>query len=116
MHSRLIIEALFESVNRYTIAELKLKDGTLYAPGTDATFRWERNAPGTTLVTIQGREIRLSTSRLYKYFKVAQPPTMALLKRWMAQGVAKSVLGHRVEPDGWDPESSPSWMLVLGLI
>jgi hypothetical protein len=31
-------------------------------------------------------------------------------------GTAYSVLGETVEPDGIDPEGSPSWLLALGLI
>ena len=43
-------------------------------------------------------------------------PTFATMEKWVNDGVARSVLGKRVEPDGHDENGSPSWLLVLGLI
>lgn len=31
-------------------------------------------------------------------------------------GIAQSVLGESVEPDGFDCDGSPSWLMALGLI
>ncbi len=43
-------------------------------------------------------------------------PTVATMERWSNDGVARSVLGKLVEPDGHDEHGSPSWLLALGLI
>lgn len=43
-------------------------------------------------------------------------PSMRTLKRWVDDGIAKSIRGKRVEPDGYDSEGFPSWLLVLGII
>ena len=114
--AKTIESILSESVNRTSKAELRLKDGTVYPPGTHATFRWEQNDPKLTLVAMEGRDVRLRTVRLSKYFPVAKPPGMSVMARWDEDGIAKSVLGHKVEPDGWDFEGSPSWLLVVGMI
>jgi hypothetical protein len=38
------------------------------------------------------------------------------LREWVRDGVAESVLGERVEPDGIDEHGSPSWLLAMGLL
>ena len=43
-------------------------------------------------------------------------PSMRTLMKNEFNSVAKSVTGKRVEPDGYGPDGSPSWLLVLGLI
>ena len=46
-------------------------------------------------------------------FKV---PSMAALEKYSDDGIAKSMLGNKVEPDGYDDMGSPSWLLVVGVI
>ena len=61
-------------------------------------------------------KIMVLTTNLHKYVKGASKiPSMRSLEK-MADGIAKSVLGKRVEPDGYDPYGSPSWLLVVGII
>ena len=43
-------------------------------------------------------------------------PSLKKLENWSNDGVCQSVLGERVEPDGWDSYGSPSWLLALGMI
>lgn len=43
-------------------------------------------------------------------------PSLATLERYSDDGIAKSVFGEKVEPDGWDAHGSPSWLLVAGVI
>lgn len=43
-------------------------------------------------------------------------PSTNTLMKYDFNGVAKSVTGKRVEPDGYGPDGSPSWLLVLGLM
>lgn len=57
-----------------------------------------------------GREMKLRFRSLLK------APTMNTLERWSNDGIAKSVLGAQVEPDGHGPDGEPSWMLALGMI
>jgi hypothetical protein len=96
--------------------DLKLKDGTVYLAGDVAELSWLEAQPNITIATIHGRDIRLATTRLHKYFNIAKCPTLNTMERWSDDGVARSVLGKRVEPDGHDAYGSPSWMLVVGII
>ena len=43
-------------------------------------------------------------------------PTLTTLEKWNDSGVCKTPTGHKVEPDGYGPDGSPSWLLVLGVI
>jgi hypothetical protein len=43
-------------------------------------------------------------------------PGLKTLEKYSSEGIAKSVFGARVEPDGVDAEGSPSWLLFAGLI
>ena len=53
-------------------------------------------------------------SKWLKGFK--KTPSFKSLEKQSYDGVAKSVLGNRVEPDGFDQYGSPSWLLVAGVI
>ena len=44
--------------------------------------------------------------------KVKKPPTMNTLQKWVCDGVAKSIDGCRVEPNGTCIHGYPSWLLV----
>lgn len=59
--------------------------------------------------------INVNASRYNYYFGLGQKaPTMKTLEKWISDGIAKTVTGCRVEPDGIGPDGSPSWLLVLG--
>lgn len=45
-----------------------------------------------------------------------KPPGLAALERYSNDGIAKTCTGARVEPDGFGPDGSPSWLICLGLI
>lgn len=45
-----------------------------------------------------------------------KPPTVATMDRWVSDGVARSIDGCRVEPDGECEHGYPSWLMALGLI
>jgi hypothetical protein len=104
-------------ITKTTTAELKLKDGTVYPIGTTFELRWDKERYGTTFATTAGREVKLGTARLHKYFNVSKPPTVNTLMKWeFDSGTCKTVLGKKTEPDGTDEYGSPSWMLVMGVI
>jgi hypothetical protein len=64
------------------------------------------------MTTSDGR--RVVTSK----FKGAgiRVPSIKTLEHWVCDSVCDSVFGNQVEPDGWDHEGSPSWLLALGLV
>jgi hypothetical protein len=43
-------------------------------------------------------------------------PSMEQLEEWSNDGICESIAGNCVEPDGWDSEGTPSWLLALGMI
>lgn len=122
-------EYLEEAVARRSMLKkaFKVKNGDIVPNGTPVEVSF---IPGNNrLCSIaaeytgkSGRNYRtepLKTNVLYlhKYVKgFGKPPTMRTLEKWSDDGVAKSVTGKRVEPDGHGPDGSPSWMLVLGYI
>ena len=105
-------------ITKTTTAELKLKDGTIYPVGTVFELNWNREKHySITFATNNGREVKLSTLRLHRYFNVPKPPTLKTLEKWeFDSGTCKTVLGKKTEPDGTDEYGSPSWMLVMGVI
>lgn len=73
--------------------------------------------PNRIFVTV-GDEVKVSrTTSASNWLKgFTKSPSQKTLERWSSEGVAKSVTGHKVEPDGYGPDGSPSWMLVVGII
>lgn len=49
-------------------------------------------------------------------FKACKKPGMRSLEKWTFDSVCKSVGGKTVEPDGYDINGYPSWLLVCGII
>ena len=47
---------------------------------------------------------------------LSNPPTIALLQEWEAEGGCEATDGCWVEPDGRCEHGCPSWLLVMGLI
>jgi hypothetical protein len=99
-----------------TIKEIKLKDGTVFPVGTECEISFVGNGSPLATIKTSSRDFKVSCANLPKYFKGFKVPSMASLERYSDDGVCPSVLGKRVEPDGWDDEGSPSWLLALGLI
>lgn len=58
----------------------------------------------------------LSSNGNEKFTGLIKAPSLRNLQKQDWNGIVKTVTGQRVEPDGYGPDGSPSWMLVLGLI
>ena len=57
------------------------------------------------------------TQNLHKWVRGAtKPPGYSAMEKMAERGIAKSVLGKKVEPDGLDPYGSPSWLMALGIV
>jgi len=97
------------------LRDVKLKDGRTFAKGTVCTVAFTKSEVGTDRLQVsdsQGNS--LFKTRSYSAFWKA--PSIATMEKWTNDGVAKTVSGHRTEPDGYGPDGSPSWLLALGLI
>ena len=99
-------------------AYLKLKDGTVYPSGTSAEVVFSQRNPAVSEVIIEGRTLRLRTKGLHRHFRgFPKPPSPRTMQKWDSEGVGPTVTGQRgIEMDGYGPDGSPSWMLVLGYI
>ena len=65
----------------------------------------------------EGKPKRVSLERASKYLTgFNPPPSLNTLEKWVSDGVAKTPTGQRVEPDGFGPDGSPSWLIVMGVI
>lgn len=52
----------------------------------------------------------------YVLHKEVSIPSMRTLEKWSMDGVAKTLLGQRIEPDGHSADGCPSWLIQLGII
>ena len=100
--------------------EIKFKNGLVVPVGTSlvVTFTAGQMVANLTGGSAGGVPVslKLRCSSLPRYFSRFKEPSVMTMEKWNDEGVAKSMLGKRVEPDGYDSEGSPSWMLVMGLI
>jgi len=108
------------NMNLVNNKEIKFKNGLVIPVGTNlaVTFIAGQNVAELNGGSAGGVSVglKLRCSSLPRYFSRFKEPTTFMLEKWSDDGVAKSMLGKRVEPDGHDDEGSPSWMLVMGLI
>lgn len=98
-----------------TYKEIKFKSGDIIPAGTEVVILPIRNAterrshPFRCLVLHNGKEY--STS----YTSVIEPPSEDEVEDMMFDSIVPSIGGYDVEPDGYDPDGFPSWLLALGL-
>jgi len=102
-------------MNKTLLRDAKLKDGRTFAKGTVFSVAFAKSDKGTTYLNVSNLDgsHAFKTTRFGSFFKA---PSLATMERWSMDGVAKSVSGHRVEPDGYGPDGSPSWLLAIGVI
>ncbi len=65
-------------------------------------------------VWLQGK--RDQQQRLLHWQRQTEIPSASTLIEWSNSGIAESVNGEQVEPDGLDPSGAPSWLLFFGMI
>ena len=114
--------ALSEAKSFTTKADITSKKGVTIAKGTKVTLSWKdkdgkERASFTRLTDDSGNSVLVSTENLpTKVSGVTNAPSIATMEKWSNNGIAKSILGAKTEPDGWDSDGSPSWMLAMGMI
>lgn len=114
-----------------TKREIRLKSGVEIPKGVSATVKFlGRHQPnGTTICMVsfgwtdpdtdqnyQKEPLRVRISRLPEILTGFRVPSVSQMARMGDDGIATTPTGKRVEPDGWGPDGSPSWLLVLGMI
>jgi len=112
--------AIVYNMNLVNNKEIKFNNGLVIPVGTSVGIIFK---DGGTVCELSGGSaggipvtMKLRCSSLPRYFTKFKAPSLKTMQKWSNDGVAKSMLGQRVEPDGYDSEGSPSWMLVAGII
>ena len=93
---------------------LKLKDCSLYPKGTPVSVSVKENKPTVAVLVIAGREIKIRSISLYRYFAEFDP--VNLNSTIWTDCIVPSLTGESVEPDGWDEHGFPSGLLAAGVI
>jgi len=88
---------------------IAMKDGTTLPAGAEV-LEFLRESPSRCKV--QGKD-KVYQVRVVNAFN---RPSLDELQDAVSDGTCESVGGETVEPDGWDAEGTPSWLLVLGWI
>jgi hypothetical protein len=86
--------------------------------GTKLEVHFSEARPGKLYFEFNG-SVRVATiSNAYKNFTGFRkcPSLNSIQKMEWNDGACMTCTGHKVEPDGYGPDGSPSWMLVLGVI
>ncbi len=76
-----------------------------------------KSNPGFVYITYNN-EVKISklVNGHKNFTGISNPPSIKTLEKWSNDGIARSVTGKKVEMDGYGPDGSPSWGLVLGII
>jgi hypothetical protein len=103
------------------IKDVTLKSGVIIPKDTPVSIKWllpEENGHAVAQVLPAGFDpYKTRISSLYLSVSgFSKQPSYTTMYKWMNGGIAKSVTGQRVEPDGFGPDGSPSWMLAAGVI
>ena len=99
------------------IKDVKTKQGENFKAGTEID-KIEYDKYGLkAILHVNGLSISVSSKNLYKYVSgFKKPPSMRALEKMASDGIARSITGKKVEPDGFGPDGSPSWLIALGLV
>jgi len=99
-------------------ANISLKSGRTILQGEKCTVRWEDNQ--ATVMIVQpasfDEPVRLRTTNAPRYFEEVEAISMEELEEAVHDCTCPSILGDSVEPDGWDSQGSPSWLMAMGMI
>jgi hypothetical protein len=94
--------------------EVKLKSGRVIAKDTPCEVSIETPRQYCYIIKATLPDGSVFTSRNFStFFKI---PGIRTMHRWSDSGISRSVFGKKVEPDGFDSEGAPSWLLILGII
>lgn len=93
-----------------TQKEIKLKDGSTLPKGLEVSFIKGRDSICEVHSPEHGKPLKV---RIQSAFIT---PSMEELVEWSYDSICETPTGECTEPDGYGPDGSPSWLMVLGLI
>lgn len=84
--------------------------------GAQVNVVWDgEGKPTVTIPSLKQEPFKLGNKSIVALLG-KKVPTIATLQRWDNDGVCKTILGTKTEPDGYGHYGEPSWLLVMGLI
>jgi len=100
-----------------TKKQLNWKDGTFTPTDILVHLDFSEKTPSRVFVIDGDRVYKTKLVNAHsKFTGINKPPTMKTLQKYSWDGIAKTVTGKKTEPDGYGPDGSPSWMLVMEII
>lgn len=86
--------------------------------GTKVHVDFSPKVHSSSIFVTVGDDVKISrvvtASNWLKGFR--KVPSIRTLQKQDWNGIVKTCTGKKVEPDGFGPDGSPSWMLVVGII
>lgn len=81
-------------------------------------FYWfgKPNTTGRIVTNPEQKWVDEKKQQGYLVKKVKSLPKQNQIQKWIMDSIVPSVGGKRVEPDGYDSQGYPSWLLALGYI
>jgi hypothetical protein len=109
-----------EQYTTKVIKEMTLPEGTVIKEGTQVTVEYNDKIARTPVLIVKtsdNRKFYIRPSGAHKKLRgFRKPPSIKMLEKWSYDGVAKTIIGTRIEPDGYDRYGFPSWLIVEGII
>jgi len=98
-----------------------LKSGLVISEGTSvAKIEWgkgnSRLLTDVYLVSDKSTPIRMHARSVVALISGFKRPSLKQLEKMSADAIATTPTGKRIEVDGFGPDGSPSWFLVLGYV
>lgn len=119
------------SGGRKLVKDTKLKNGDVIPSGTPVAVEFYADSDdkkgericklhikftGESGRNYEDEPMQVYISNLPKTVSGFKEPSIKTMEKWMSDAIALTPTGKRVEPDGYGPDGSPSWLLALGLI
>lgn len=99
------------------LRDVQLKDGRQFKKGSPCSVNFGEESARVCEIHVGTESYRALIRNLpITVSGLPPPPSMEEMEEWSRDGVARSVLGEDVEPDGYDEHGSPSWLLAYGYI
>lgn len=101
-----------------TFRNKQTKEVTLEIPqGSNVHVDFPENYSNHVIVIYNDEVKSIKVKNAYWYLKgFMKSPTLHTLEKYVNDGIAKTILGNKTEPDGTDQYGAPSWLLALGMI
>lgn len=114
---------IFNAASEHRIKkDFRTQSGYHIVAGTPVRLAWNRERPEYVNFIAETKEglertITVGTQHLHLYVTgISKPPSESRLMAMAEAGMSTTPTGQRVEPDGFGPDGSPSWLLVMGMI